>query len=188
MSYWLLNGGDKKGRGEIAPTFLTSLPIPVPVHPWSKAESNYGNCEQPKYSSAQQHLGQYIGGPKAITSGRRLYIRIKAGFSSLGIHLCKSDQVISGVIVHPRQPGIRPVLPEPRGRSLNTQIALRQFESSLWRSRSSRTSMRDSTQYHRIFCSIIPDLSTTSYDLASRIAKVPSSSSWMTYRSSIGTR
>ena len=32
-------------------------------------------------------------------------MRIKAGFSSLGVHVCKSDQVISGVIVHPRLPG-----------------------------------------------------------------------------------
>jgi hypothetical protein len=27
---------NKKGRGEIAPTFQTSLFTPVPVHPWSK--------------------------------------------------------------------------------------------------------------------------------------------------------
>ncbi|UXT52355.1 hypothetical protein FY136_24435 [Agrobacterium tumefaciens] len=28
--------GNKKGRGNIAPTFLISLSTPVPVHPWSK--------------------------------------------------------------------------------------------------------------------------------------------------------
>jgi len=29
--------GNKKGRGEIAPTFLIIVLSPVPVHPWSKA-------------------------------------------------------------------------------------------------------------------------------------------------------
>jgi len=39
----LISGlANKKGRGETAPTFLTSLLIPVPVHPWSKAESDCG--------------------------------------------------------------------------------------------------------------------------------------------------
>jgi hypothetical protein len=31
--------GNKKGRGNIAPTFLISLSTPVPVHPWSKVRS-----------------------------------------------------------------------------------------------------------------------------------------------------
>jgi len=29
--------GNKKGRGETAPTFLTVAYLLVPVHPWSKA-------------------------------------------------------------------------------------------------------------------------------------------------------
>ncbi|WP_157224507.1 hypothetical protein [Rhizobium mesoamericanum] len=40
LSIAISGAGNKKGRGETAPTFLTSLLIPVPVHPWSKAESN----------------------------------------------------------------------------------------------------------------------------------------------------
>jgi hypothetical protein len=31
------HSGNKKGRGETAPTFSTSPFTPVPVHPWSKA-------------------------------------------------------------------------------------------------------------------------------------------------------
>jgi hypothetical protein len=31
---------NKKGRGNIAPTFLISLLTPVPVHPWSKVWSD----------------------------------------------------------------------------------------------------------------------------------------------------
>ena len=50
----VLGAANKKGRGEIAPTFLTSLLIPVPVHPWSKAESDCGNCERQILSSAHQ--------------------------------------------------------------------------------------------------------------------------------------
>lgn len=46
--------GRPKGQGETAPTFLTSLLLPVPVHPWSKAESDCGKCERQMLSSAHQ--------------------------------------------------------------------------------------------------------------------------------------
>ncbi|CAK07627.1 hypothetical protein RL2134 [Rhizobium johnstonii 3841] len=39
-------GQNKKGRGEIAPTFPTSLFTPVPVHPWSKEISDFGSRER----------------------------------------------------------------------------------------------------------------------------------------------
>jgi hypothetical protein len=45
------NDGNKKGRREIAPTVVTSLPLPVPVHPWSKAESDCDNSERQNQSA-----------------------------------------------------------------------------------------------------------------------------------------
>jgi len=45
---------NKKGRGEIAPTFQTSLFTPVPVHPWSKVEQATPASRTPAWSTHQQ--------------------------------------------------------------------------------------------------------------------------------------
>lgn len=45
---------NKKGRGEIAPTFPTSLFTPVPVHPWSKADKRLRQSRTLAWSTHQQ--------------------------------------------------------------------------------------------------------------------------------------
>ncbi|MGQ3214337.1 MAG: hypothetical protein ACT6U0_17275 [Shinella sp.] len=55
--------GNKKGRGETAPTFLIITFSPVPVHPWSRASGDGSNCERQIFSSAHSNADAgYIGG------------------------------------------------------------------------------------------------------------------------------
>jgi len=54
------SAGNKKGRGENAPTFLIITYSPVPVHPWSRASGDGGHRERQKPSSALKRLPMIV--------------------------------------------------------------------------------------------------------------------------------
>jgi hypothetical protein len=47
-------GDNKKGRGEIAPTFLIVASLPMPVHPWSKPDRDEALRAANSFSAHQQ--------------------------------------------------------------------------------------------------------------------------------------